>query len=153
MGARDQFRTLLETGDVDGLREAWRQVAPHLPQPETREAAEIAMHRARTESATVSFRARAYSHAWLIERKLPSGLPDALKPAAEQLHPRIVTGVGIMIKSASPMMRPAALEVQKAMSDAVANAYAEGNEEPVFVRARMAEARERTYKALFGGRP
>lgn len=108
------------------------------------------MHRARTETASISFRARAYSHAWLMERRMPSGLPDALKPAAERLHPRIATGVGVVVKASSPFMRPAALEVQKAMVDAIENAYADGNEDPTFVKARMIEARHGVEKQLFG---
>lgn len=150
MGARDDFRALLEAGDVDGLRAHWRQAAPHLPQPETREAGEIVTHRARTETASVSFRARAYSHAWLIERGLPSGLPDALRPKAERMYPRIVTGVGVIVKSLSVLHRPAALELEKAMVGAVEDAYAHGMEDPVFVKARMTEARRGVEKQLFG---
>ena len=59
------FRNLLEAGDVDGCRAFFAANAAHLPQAETREQSEIIMHRARTEAASVSLRARAWSHRWL----------------------------------------------------------------------------------------
>lgn len=144
------FRALLEAGDVDALRGAWAQVAPHLPQPESHEQAEIVMHHARTASESMTFKARAYSHYWLGERALPSGLPDALKPKAERLYPRIAEAVGIAVKASNPYFKDAAAEVRQAMTDAVEDAYADGRTDPVFVRARMADAKARTYRALFG---
>ena len=146
------FRNLLEAGDVDGLRAYWAQHAPAMPQPASREQAEIIMHRARTEAASITLRARAYSHAWLCERSLPSGLPDDLKPKAERMFPIIVEAVGISVNTMNPLMRPAMLEVRGAMEDAVNDAYADGRKDPVFVQARMAEARDRTMRALFGAR-
>ncbi len=146
------FRNLLEAGDVDGLRAHWADHAPKMPQPETAEQAEIVMHRARTEAASISLRARAYSHAWLCERSLPSGLPDDLKPKAERMFPIIVEAVGISVNTMNPLMRPAMLEVRGAMEDAVNDAYADGRKDPAFVTARMTEARDRTMRALFGAR-
>lgn len=143
------FRALLEAGDVNALRTAWGRVAAHLPQPETHEQAEIVMHHARTASESVTFRARAWSHRWLTERGLPSGLPDELKPPAERLYPRVVDAVGISVKASNPYLQGVATEVQAAMTNAVEDAYAEGRTDPVFVRARMEEAKQRTYKALF----
>ena len=144
------FRSLLEAGDVDALRGAWARVAPHLPQPESHEQAEIVMHHARTSSGSISFKARAWSHRWLSERDLPSGLPDGLRPPAERLYPRIAEAVGIAVKASNPYLKDAAAEVQQAMSDAVEDAYAGGRKDQIFVRARMEEAKARTYKALFG---
>lgn len=146
------FRNLLEAGDVDGLRAYWAQHAPAMPQPETAEQAEIIMHRARTEAASITLRARAYSHAWLCERSLPSGLPDDLKPKAERMFPIIVEAVGISVNTMNPLMRPAMLEVRGAMEDAVNDAFADGRKDPAFLKARMAEARDRTMRALFGAR-
>lgn len=144
------FRALLEAGDVDGLRRAWAQVASHLPQPETRDQAEIVMHHARTTSSSVRFRYRAWSHRWLVERSLPSGLPDELKPQAEKVEPRIAEGVGIVVRSGNPDMQPVADEVRKAMEVAVEDAYADRRTDPVFIKARMEEARAKSYRSLIG---
>lgn len=144
------FRALLERGDVDGLRAAWSQIAPHLPQPASREQAEIVMHRARTEAATVNFRARAYSHRWLIERDLPSGLPDELKPNAEQVCPTFAQAVGISVNVRNEYLKPVAAEVEKAMAYAVEDAFADNRKDPAFVSQRMQEAKDRTFRALIG---
>lgn len=144
------FRDLLEAGDITGLREAWAQLMPHLPQLETAEQAEIVMHRARTEADSLPIKHRAWSHRWLTERDLPSGLPDEIKPSAERLYPIIADAVGIAVKASNPVFKAAALEVRGAMEVAVEEAYADGRKEPEFVRQRMGEARAKTYKALFG---
>lgn len=145
------FRNLLEAGDVDGCRAYFAAHAPHLPQVETREQAEIVMHRARTEAGSVSLKARAYSHRWLSERGLPSGLPDALKPAPDRLYPVRKVSVGISFNFRSPHLERAARIVQKAMEDAVLDADAHGRiEDSAFVSARMAEAKDRAMLALFG---
>lgn len=145
-----EFRNLLDAGDVDALRDAWARVAPHLPQPETREQAEIVMHHARTQAESLPLKARAYSHRWLTEHDLPSGLPDHLKQSAERLYPVSAEGVGISVTMRSEWMRPAMLEVRGAMEYAVSDAYAERRTSPAFVKARMNEAKTRTLKALFG---
>lgn len=150
MGAQSEFRTLLANGDVAALRAAWHRLAPHLPQPQNDEQAEIVMHHARTLTDSLSLRARAYSHRWLDERGLPSGLPDFLKAKAERMYPRIVEGVGISVNSSSALLRPATVEIRRAMEDAVSDAYANGDRDPELVRGRMVEARQRVYKALFG---
>jgi hypothetical protein len=144
------FRNLLENGDVDSLRASWAVSMPHLPQPETRKEAEIVMHRARTETESISFKARAYSHRWLVERMVPSGLPDDLKPRAERIYPQIVQSVGISVNASSEFMKPAALQIRKSMEDAVNDAYAEKRTSPEFLRARMMEARAKTQKLLLG---
>lgn len=144
------FRTALEAGDLATLCGLWAKASPHLPQPKSEAEAEIVMHRARTESRAVSLRARAWSHRWLTERQLPSGLPDELRPKAERLCPIVVEGVGIAVMARSPLFRSVAAEMQQAMSDAVADAYASGRKDPAFVSARIKEARERTAKALLG---
>lgn len=145
------FRNLLEAGDIDGCRAWFAANAPHLPQAETREQAEIVMHRARTEAASVSLRARAYSHRWLSERRLPSGLPDALRPAAERLYPVRKVSVGISVNFRSPHMKGAERIVRGAMEDAVLDADAQGRiEDAAFVSARMEDAKAGAMKALFG---
>lgn len=145
------FRAMLEAGDVDALRGAWAELAPHLPQPETRAQAEIVMHMTRTSSATVGFKFRAWSHRWLTERELPSQLPDDLKPKADRLYPRVASAVGISVKSDNPFIKPIVTEVRQSMENAVLEAEADGKlEDALFVRARMNEARERTYRTLLG---
>lgn len=149
--AHAQFRQALVDGDVNALLAIWARVMPHLPQPETREAAAAVMHRARTEATSVPFRARAYSHRWLEDRGLPSGLPDRLKPRAEQICPRVVAGVGIAVESSSPILKPVAKACERAMSDAVAELHADGvSLESPLIRQRMKEAHQRTLKELLG---
>lgn len=145
------FRNLLETGDIDGCRAYFAANAPHLPQVETREQAEVVMHRARTEAESVSLKARAYSHRWLCERRLPSGLPDELRPQADRLYPERKVSVGISVNFRSPHMKPAEIIVRGAMEDAVLDADAHGRiEDSAFVSARMAEAKDRAMLGLFG---
>ena len=145
------FRNLLEAGDVDGLRAHWATVAPGMPQPEGRDEAEVVMHRARTEAESLPLRHRAYSHAWLCERGLPSGLPDRLKPSAERIYPIAVKAVGISVNARNPFFAPAMIEVRGAMESAVMEADADRRiADTAFVTARMNEAREKTMRALFG---
>jgi hypothetical protein len=107
------FRGALERGDLSWLRRFWAEVMPGFPQVAEADA-EFVMHRARTESESVSLKARAYSHRWLEEREYPSGLPDALKPKAERMYPRVVEGVGISVNTNNPYLKPAAVEVRQA---------------------------------------
>lgn len=146
------FRNLLSAGDVEGLRAFWRNASPHLPQPESREQAEIVMHRARTEAESLPIDKRAYSHRWLCDRGLPSGLPDNLKPRAERIYPRVVEAVGISVNARSEMLKPLAREVERAMADAVEEAYADGRTDAGFIKARMAEVKDSTWRQLMGAR-
>ena len=140
------FRLLLERGDPKALRAAWHRVAPHLPQPTSDAQAEIAMHHARTLAITIPLKLRQYSHAWLVERNLPSALPEEDRP------PVITEVVGISVSFRSSWMKPAAAEVRSAMEQAVLDRFALGDKHPIVVRAAMSEARERTMRALFGRR-
>ena len=145
------FRAALEAGDVAALREGWARLCPGLPQPTTDAEAEVMMHHSRTQAASVSFRARAWSHRWLVERGLPSGLPDRLKPRAEQVHPRIVKAVGIAVKMPSAF-REVGLEVRRAMGEAVEILAADGVDldDRERVQGYMFEARARTLKQMLG---
>jgi hypothetical protein len=62
----------------------------------------------------------------------------------------IVDGVGIVVKASNPRLQPLADEVRREMEVAVADAYADGNKDPAFVKARMEEAKSRTYRTLLG---
>jgi hypothetical protein len=150
MSAQSEFHAALESGDIKLLRKASALLFPHLPQATSDAEAEIQLHMARTQMGSIDFRKRAYSHAWLIERGLPSQLPDDLKPKAERLYPRVVEAVFVSANSNSAIIKPAVKLVQKAMSDAVEDAYAEGRTEPAFVRERIQDARKSEIKKLFG---
>lgn len=136
-----EFRQLLEAGDVDGLRAVWHRVAPKMPQPSTREQAEIVMHMARAKAGSVSAKARTYSQRWLVERMLPT-------PSTEP--GKIATAVGISVNFRSAVLAPAAAELQESMADAVTHCYEDGTTDPATISKRMDEARARTMKALFG---
>lgn len=145
----EDFRAALEAGDVRMVRKMWAAFMPHLPQPKP-EDAEAVMHHARTQMETLSFKARAWSHRWLTERSLPSGLPDRLRPSAERIYPRVATSVGISVNTRSPWLKPAMFEVRQAMEAAVEDCYANGDTAPAIVRPRMFDAREKTLRQLFG---
>lgn len=149
MALSREFLAALEAGDARLAVRMFREAMPHLPPPEP-DQADAVMHLARTQIPEVSFRRRAYSHRWLSERGLPSHLPDELRPRAERLYPQVVSAVFIGSTSLSKAMRPIAKQVQRAMSDAVEDAYADGRRDPRFVRARMREARQREVRALLG---
>lgn len=144
------MREALEAIDVPRMRTLWAHVSPHLPVPARDSDVIVAIHIARTQSNSVAFTLRAYSHRWLVERGYPSMLPDGLKPRAERVYPQIVEAVGIAVKASSLLVKPVAAAVQKAMGDAVEDAFADGRKDPVFVRARMQEARETTMRKLLG---
>jgi len=148
-----EFRDALERGDVKALRHVWAKAYPQWPQEMTDAQVEAFMHKVRTEAESITLKARAYSHRWLTERDLPSGLPDELKPKAARLYPRIVSGVGVSVNFRSEYLRPAATEIRNAIEAAVEDAYAEKRTDPAFVTARMNEARGRAMKALFGNTP
>jgi len=139
MEAESAFRQALTDGSVKDTRALFALVCPHLPQPRDDQEAAVMMHRARTEVRTIPFKARAYSHRWLEERGLPSGLPDELKPRAERMYPIIADAVGVAVKSRSESHRERASALQRAMSDAVLDCYANGDKDPDVVSKRMDE--------------
>jgi hypothetical protein len=85
-----------------------------------------------------------------LDHNLPSGLPDDLKPKVERLYPRIVEGVGIAVKATSDLLKPIIGNVRDAMSNAVAEAYADNKTDPTFVKNRIMEARSKVIKSLVG---
>lgn len=140
-----QFRQCLERCDVQGVKAIWARLFPHLPLPATDELVLVAIHRARTQAQSVKFELRAYSHRWLEERGLPSGLPDELKPKAERIYPVVIGAVGVSVKSQFPEV---ANGVRTAMEHAVMDACDGRSEKLVtldqgVVRSRMFEARDR----------
>jgi len=144
-----ELRRYLEAGDVTGVRRLWQHEFPHLPQPQDDGEALVVLHMARTAAASIPLKLRAYSHRWLLDHNFPSQLPDDLKPAAERMYPKVVTAVGISVNAISELLRPAMVEIHKAMEDAVLEAYSDGKEGDIpHIRNRMKEARERAVKAL-----
>lgn len=139
------WQLLLERGDPKALRAAWKRAAPHLPQPKSDAEAEITMHMARSASVLMPMKLRHYSHAWLLERNLPSQLPPEDQPV-------VAEAVGISVNFKSAILMPAATEVRKSMEYAVEDCYANGDRDVATVQAQMAQARNRTMRALFGGR-
>jgi hypothetical protein len=101
---QDHFRAALETLDVELTRKIWAHAMPHLPQPETDDETLTAMHAARTAMESMSFSKRAYSHAWLMERMLPSQLPDNLRPRAQRRYPQTMSAVGIAVRNVTPAL-------------------------------------------------
>jgi hypothetical protein len=108
--------------DVSGIRALWRHLSPHLPLPPTDADCLRAIHMARTQANTIPFKMRAYSHTWLMERNLPSALPDKLKPKAERLYPPKAEAVGVMTLSACKG-DPIGLGVRRVMTDVVMDYY------------------------------
>lgn len=146
-----EFRLCLERLDVAGARRLWAHAMPHLPQPKTDADAEIVLHHARTQSDAMSLKLRAWSHRWLLERALPSGLPDRLRPSAERLYPRVVSAVGIALGAMSEIARAVRPQVMGAMQDAVRECYADGHQgDHDIVRARILEAKASATRKLLG---
>jgi hypothetical protein len=143
MNHADAFRRCLIELDVVGICDLWFHVSPHLPQPKNNEEALATIHYARTQARSIPIRLRCYSHAWLCERGLPSGLPDVWKPKAARLYPHQVKAVGISVKALSEANVPRARAIEKAMSDAVLECYADGVTDSDIVKSRMNAARLR----------
>jgi hypothetical protein len=137
----DAFRRCLIELDVVGMCDLWFHIAPHLPQPKNNDEALATLHYARTEARSIPLKLRCYSHAWLCERGLPSALPDHWKPKAARLYPHSVNAVGIAVKAMSAASVPRAKAIEKAMSDAVLECYADGVTDTDAIKARMAAAR------------
>ena len=141
----DAFRQALVELDVPAARAVWSNLAPHLPQSATDGEALACLHMARTQSQTIASHHRYYSHRWLLDRGLPSQLPDRLRAPAERMYPRKVDAVGVAVRSQVPEIRTAIAGV---MSDAVADCYANGDRDPLIVKPQMLAARARERRGL-----
>jgi hypothetical protein len=139
----NEFLRILRDLDVPAARAAWAVIGSA---PAGNDAALLAtLHLARTQTEALPAKLRIFSHGWLVDRGYPSRLPDDLRPKPEQVDQRVATGVGIAVHSELPGVADA---VRGAMERAVSDAYAEGREDPEFVRARMDEARAKELGAL-----
>lgn len=149
MKSGEVMRRCLEEHDVQTIRRLWAEVAPLMPQPKTDAEAEAIMHHACTQCYVVTLKSRAYSHRWLLDHGLPSGLPDKLRPRAERMYPVIADVIGIACGSASEAMRPALPIIRGAMETVVLDHYADGVKDPLVIKPRMLDARKNAIKKLF----
>lgn len=147
---QSEFQRCLIDLDIPAAKKLWAHCFPHLAQPADDNQTLFMLHRARTEAQSIPLKLRAYSHRWLLDNGYPSGLPDELKPKAERMYPKIVTGVGISVNFKSTELKPVADAVHRAMSDAVMTAYADNETDPAIVKALMMQARKKTISGLLG---
>ena len=146
MDAGAAFRACLRDGDVEGMCAVWRQVYPDIPSPGSETEARVVLHRARTEAGFLEPAARMYSHRWLEERGLPSGLPAELQPKAEPS--RIVSAVGIAVIASNSSRVEEAHALRSRLAVAVEEMYAAGDSDPEVVARRLAELRNRWSDAV-----
>lgn len=120
----------------------WKHISPHMPQPDNEHQARIMIHYARTQMRKMPNKYRFYSHCWLRDEGLPSALPDIMKPKAERLYPLGVRSVGTSSQKVGGEKTVFNYAVQKVMSDAVLETYADGHQDqPQIVKARILEKR------------
>lgn len=140
---QDHFREALEQLDMPLLRKIWAHAMPHLPQSLTDDEALVVAHMTRTSTRSIRFRHRAYSHAWLVERRLPSQLPDRLRSKAERMYPMIVDGVGIAVANSTPV----SLAIRRSMEEAVLDA---GTKDAALTTRAIQSARAKARRQLLG---
>ena len=66
------------------------------------------------------------------------------------MFPQIVEGVGIAVGGMSALTKAIAPLVRGAMSDAVADCYANGDRAPEVVKPQMSAARKKSLRQLIG---
>ena len=66
------------------------------------------------------------------------------------MRDKIQEGVGVSINASSPMFKPIVPLVERAVNDAILDAYAEGDMDPVFVKSRIRDVRKDTVRKLLG---
>jgi hypothetical protein len=135
-----EFRRCLEDLDIVAARQLWSHMLAHLPQPNSDDDVLATLHYARTQTQSIVQRKRFYSHRWLLDHELPSGLPDHLRSKAERMYPVTVESVGIAVKAVGGDVARA-LAVRGAMERAVLECLADGEKNNNVVRTRMMEAR------------
>lgn len=140
------FRGALAAGDVGRCMVLWAGAFPEMPQPRNKAEAEIMMHMARTNAASVSLEKRLYSHSWLTERGYRSQLPDDLLP--EPRGPLIVPAVGISVNTSSkrPDRKEEAKFIESVMAEAAADAMLSGVTDPKRVSRIMWQARDKAVR-------
>lgn len=150
MNGQEIMRRALESHDLMTCCKLWETVAPGMPQPKDEHQARVMMHHACTQVPNISMRSRAYSHRWLLDHGYPSGLPDDLRPKAEQMFPKVVEAIGIACGSTSEALKPLVPIIRDAMEAVVLEHYANGIKDPKIIKPRMLEARRLAVKKLLG---
>jgi hypothetical protein len=151
MNIAGEMQKCLVVLDVKRARQLWNIAFPHLPAITSDNEMLRTLHLARTQSEAFNTKLRFYSHQWLLERNLPSALPDHLRPNAERMYPRVVKAVGTAVHTSSELMRPIVPFVREAMSNAVLETFADGHEDDSdIVRRRIMEAKRTTVRKLLG---
>ncbi len=144
-----EARRILMALDVNAMRKLHAHLSPHFDGPGTDDDVLAGMHAARTFLDNIPISHREYSHRWLLERGLPSQLPNEMRARAEQVEPRVVEGVGIMVAASSEELEPAALLVRGAMEHVVLDAYADSSSpDPNRLHERMMDARRSELRGL-----
>lgn len=133
MALSAEMRNALEDDDVALATKLLRHA---LPQGEamTVKQARVAFHYARTLTEGVSYKRRLYSHAWLLERGLPSGLPTTGETAEAVL---------VAVRSEDPARREVMIQ---AGSNAVLEAIADGVKDPLVIRSRILEMQKKAVR-------
>jgi hypothetical protein len=151
MNIAGEMQKCMVVFDIERTRQLWPIAFPHLPPITSDGEARAMLHLARTSSEALNTRLRFYSHQWLLERNLPSALPDHLRPSAERMYPRVAKAVGISVNANSELMRPIVPFVREAMSHAVLETFADGHKDDSdVVKRRMMEAKRTTVRKLLG---
>lgn len=130
----------LADGAAGWFRRHWTMLFPGFPPPTSDREAEATMHHARTQSAGLLLAKRLYSHAWLEERGLPSGLPDDLRP--ERPERRIVRAVAVGVRSRR-LSDADARELERVMAAAGGEAILAGVMDDREISRAMWAARDR----------
>lgn len=137
--------------DVAGYRRLWRHIAPHLPQPTDDKQAAAMLHHARTQSTKLPLKLRAYSHRYLLDHGLPSGLPDHMKPKAERLYPVVREMVGLSINYSAAFLKPAADEIRSTLEIEVLDAFSGTRTvDHSKLRAHLLDTKDRAQQQLIG---
>jgi len=144
----DYYRAL-EAGDSKELRRLWSHSHSHLPQVSEKEAEKM-LHLARCGTGTLPLKLRAYSHRWLVERNIPSPLPDEIRPECERLYPRIADSVALCFRASNPAFKEVAAYAQHKASLAVEEMWAENDKDPLRVRNRIKEVKLQSEREMLG---
>jgi len=149
---RAEMQRCIADLDVEAAQRLWHHMAPHMSQPKSSEETLAVLHMARTALDAAAFKDRAYSHAWLAERALPSQLPDRLKPRAERLYPHIVTAAAYSINYKSVFLRPIKPLVMKAIGEKINELWADhkGKPDPQLVLKTICDTKNKTMRKLTG---
>jgi hypothetical protein len=150
MTARSEFRQALRDADPAALRRIWTAVFPDMPQPNDDAEAAVTMHMTRTSAAWLPERARFYSHQWLVERGLPSMLPEKLKAKAERYYANVQPGVGIALRSDKEWLKPALPSLVGAMQRAVIDRQELITADPERLKDEILIAKNDEFRRLFG---